>query len=81
MTSDEYNTLDCLSCGVCCYFPNEIGKSFKGITVGEDGWCIYYDKEKKCTIHDKKPLVCIEFVAGSPHCLLSIEENSKIIKN
>ena len=64
------NKLDCLKCGVCCFLNHSFGKSFKGITVGEDGWCIYYDNEKKCTIHDKRPTVCRKYVSGGKECLL-----------
>ena len=68
------NKLDCLKCGVCCYFPYANKKIIakliaRGIVVGEDGWCIYYDKIKKCTIHNKRPFVCENYIAGSPNCL------------
>ena len=65
----DSNKLDCLSCGVCCYMPHEIGKSFNGIIIGKDGWCIYCDKDKKCTIYGKRPLVCRKMVSGGQDCL------------
>lgn len=64
------NKLDCLSCGVCCYFPRFVGVTFnKKITIGEDGWCIHYDKEKKCTVHKHKPIGCKKYVSGGKDCI------------
>lgn len=28
------------------------------LTCGEDGFCIFFDKEKQCTIHQVKPYMC-----------------------
>jgi len=64
------NKLDCLNCGVCCYFPELRGKNpINSIIVGEDGWCIYYDKEEKCTIYDKRPICCRQYISGGSDCI------------
>ena len=63
------NKPDCLTCGVCCYFPHFSGKKFVDIEVGKDGWCTHYDEEKKCTIHNKKPDMCRKYASGTPNCL------------
>jgi len=49
---------NCLECGVCCYMPSMVGKTYKGITIDENGWCVYYDKDKKCTIYSNRPDFC-----------------------
>lgn len=41
------------------------------LTRGEDGFCIFFDHEKQCTIHDVKPYMCrawpfIQSVIDSP---------------
>ena len=62
---------DCLKCGgLCCFFGvAAASKTWKGIEVGKDGWCRFYDKELKCTIHDDKPQVCKDFEIGCPECV------------
>ena len=61
---------DCLTCGACCFFGKRFtGKSWKRIEVGEDGWCIHYNNEKKCMIHEDKPQVCKDFEIGCPQCI------------
>ena len=61
---------DCLSCGGCCFFEiQSAGKKHKGIEVGEDGWCKFYDEELKCTIHDEKPKICVDFEIGCIECI------------
>ena len=37
-----------------CYFRN--GRHY--IECGEDGFCIFYDRERQCTIHPVKPGPC-----------------------
>jgi len=63
------NKLDCLNCGVCCFIPYLSGTKFKGIEIGKDGWCVHYDKEEKCTIYSKRPMICRKYVSGSPNCI------------
>ena len=66
---------DCKNCGICCFFGKRyIGKEWEGIKVGEDGWCVYYDPKKKCTIHEERPEVCREFKTGCPECIDLIEK-------
>ena len=66
--------VDCLECGLCCYFCEEsAGKNLDGIIIGEDGWCIYFDKKDKCTIYENKPKVCDDFEMGGDGCLLTIK--------
>jgi Fe-S-cluster containining protein len=69
-------TLDyCKNCGVCCFFGKATaGKKWLGIEIGDDGWCKFYDPEKKCTIHDKKPQVCKDFKPGCPECIDMCEQ-------
>ncbi|MFO8089057.1 MAG: YkgJ family cysteine cluster protein [Desulfatiglandaceae bacterium] len=38
------------------YCENRNGKTY--IKSGPDGWCIFFDSEKKCTIHPAKPARC-----------------------
>ena len=70
---------DCVECGACCFFGKPSAGTWGEIIVGEDGWCIHYDPEKKCTIHDDKPQVCIEFETGCDECVFVFKErnNSK----
>jgi len=69
------NKLDCLSCGVCCYFPDFVGKKpFRGVEIGEDGWCVHYDKDKKCTKYNKRPIQCVNLVSGGEDCLMLREK-------
>lgn len=36
----------------------------------EDGWCIALDRNTmRCTIYEKRPLICREFQAGDPDCM------------
>ncbi len=36
----------------------------------EDGWCIALDRNTmRCTIYEKRPLICREFQAGDADCL------------
>ncbi|MEL6937999.1 MAG: YkgJ family cysteine cluster protein [Cyanobacteria bacterium J06598_1] len=58
------------NCGACCELnpadrpdlsdylsPDELAKYMS--LVGEDGWCINYDKTKReCTIYDERPNFC-----------------------
>lgn len=61
----------CISnCGACCYLlPSERPDLETYLTkeqlqlylsmVGEDGWCINYDKNtRKCTIYENRPRFC-----------------------
>ncbi len=36
----------------------------------DDGWCSALDRNSmKCTIYDKRPLICREFLMGGHECL------------
>lgn len=63
--------LNCLECGICCFFGLEnIGVRCNGILVGEDGWCVYHDKEtKKCGIYETRPDNCKNLKKGGRDCL------------
>lgn len=73
--------LNCLECGLCCFFTKQnAGRKAAGIEVGEDGWCIFYDKESgKCSIYETRPQTCKNFVIGCDLCLW-IRENFKTLK-
>ena len=61
---------DCANCGMCCYFPTCAGDTITdNLIIGDDDWCIHYDDEKKCTIHENKPQKCIDFKFGTENCL------------
>ena len=67
---------DCLSCGACCFFGKyNAGKKWEGLEVGENGWCIHHDKEKKCTIHEERPQVCRDFDIGCEECVNTYMQN------
>jgi len=36
----------------------------------DDGWCAALDRDSmRCTIYDRRPLICREFELGSDDCL------------
>lgn len=74
--------LNCLDCGLCCFFTKQnAGRKAAGIEVGEDGWCIFYDKEgDKCSIYNIRPQTCKNFEIGGEICLKT-RENFKTLKN
>ena len=66
--------LDCLKCGVCCFFGEKnANKKIGGencIIVGTDGWCVHHDVEThKCKIYEKRPDNCRNFEKGGKDCL------------
>jgi len=83
--------VNCNNCQACCcrlevmiisetgvpqYYieENEAGNSVMARL--EDGWCVALDrKTMKCTIYDKRPWVCREFVMGEYECLVERKEN------
>ena len=53
----------CIKCGACCKlgsYPIELLKKMRMMSyVGDDGWCVKYDKATRlCTIHEDRPLAC-----------------------
>lgn len=58
------------NCGACCYLAPEERPGLSSwlsqedyalylTMVGEDGWCVHYDKESRgCTVYDERPWFC-----------------------
>lgn len=70
----ELNEDYCMGCGRCCFLGlHRKNTNYKGIEIGDDGWCIHYDPEKKCTIHKKRPKVCRNYKIGSDKCWMFID--------
>lgn len=63
--------LDCLDCGVCCFFGVEnAGVENGSILVGDDGWCVRHNKKNhKCEIYEKRTANCVNFKKGGRDCL------------
>ena len=67
--------LDCSKCGLCCFagvehYGNKDIEEHFDITIGEDGWCVQYDKDVGCLIYDKRPEVCRNLEIGGEPCQL-----------
>eukprot|EP00965_Chrysotila_dentata_P058325 1933950-Pleurochrysis_carterae.AAC.1 len=58
-------------CGACCYLkpaerelldewlPDAADRALYESMVGDDGWCVHYDKvERLCTVYDDRPQFC-----------------------
>lgn len=67
----EFSEDECIDCGACCYFPDNIG--LKGdcgkIMIGDDGFCIHHKKGTGCEIYDERPIQCRLLVRGGEMCL------------
>ena len=83
--------ITCANCEACCCrlevllltdtgVPNrfiEIDK-WGGMTMErlDDGWCAALDRNTMmCSIYEKRPQVCREFVMGSFECIIERDEN------
>ena len=84
---------DCVKgCGACCKLdPYKRIDAIKVLTVeeqniymkmvGEDGWCVYYDKlNRKCNIYKKRPSFCRVSNISKTFKIKSIESNNFAIK-
>lgn len=68
--TEEY----CANCGKCCFLGlYRKNTNYKGIEIGDDGWCVHYDPEKKCTRYKNRPRVCRAYKSGSDKCLMFID--------
>ena len=72
---------ECIDCGICCYLPNAIGKTFiKNIVIiGNDGYCKHYKKNVGCDINETKPLNCKMFKKNGDKCLMLRKKYKNII--
>ncbi len=52
----------CTMCGKCCFFTKDAIEKFGATKFGwklqEDGSCQYLTADKKCSIYEKRPLIC-----------------------
>jgi len=83
--------VSCDNCQACCcrlevmiisetgvpqYYIEENDAGNSVMARLEDGWCVALDRNTmKCTIYDKRPWVCREFVMGEYECLVERKEN------
>jgi Fe-S-cluster containining protein len=75
----------CSTCAACCcrlevLLITDTGVPPRFIAMDEwggeamlrldDGWCAALDRDSmKCTIYEKRPLICREFEMGAPECV------------
>jgi len=83
--------VSCENCQACCcrlevmiisetgvpqYYIEENDAGNSVMARLEDGWCVALDRNTmKCTIYDKRPWVCREFVMGEYECIVERNEN------
>ncbi|MBA1265185.1 YkgJ family cysteine cluster protein [Stutzerimonas stutzeri] len=79
------NRLSCSTCAACCcrlevMLISDTGVPQRFIDVDawggqvmrrlDDGWCAALDRDSmRCTIYERRPLICREFELGSEDCL------------
>jgi len=91
LSEPQDTEVSCDNCQACCcrlevmiisetgvpqYYieENEAGNSV--MSRLEDGWCVALDRNTmKCTIYEKRPWVCREFVMGDYECIVERNEN------
>lgn len=77
--------ISCSTCAACCcqlevLLITDTGVPKRFIDVDDwggevmlrldDGWCAALDRnDMRCTIYERRPLICREFETGSPECL------------
>lgn len=70
----KINAEYCASCGKCCFLGlHRKNTNYKGIEIGEDGWFIHYDPDKKCTKYEARLQVCKDFKFDSDKCWMFID--------
>ena len=95
MITPPENDISCSNCEACCCrlevllisdtgVPRRLIEIDKwgGMTMARlaDGWCAALDRNSmKCTIYDRRPLVCRDFEMGSHACIIERTDNQGFI--